>query len=127
MKRVILIDDDRDDAELFHEALCEIDASAQFEHFEESKDALKALLDKQNDLPDFIFLDINMPIISGWECLTEFKKDEQLKNVCVIMFTTSSQPKEKQTAKELGADGFITKPNEYSLLKEVLNSIINSK
>lgn len=125
MRKIILIDDDRDDAELFQEVLYEIDPSIGFEHFEESKEALKILLQKQDHLPDLIFLDINMPLVSGWQCLTEFKKTEHLKKVPVIMFTTSSQPKEKETAKQLGADGFISKPSEYTTLKKLLISVLS--
>lgn len=125
MKRVVLIDDDRDDAELFHDVLLEIDATAIFHHFEEPRQALQYLLGKEKNLPDFIFLDINMPVVSGWQCLTEFKKDEHLKNVPVIIFTTSSQDKEKETAKKLGADGFITKPSEYLILKDLLADVFN--
>jgi CheY-like chemotaxis protein len=124
MKRVLLIDDDRDDAELFKEALFEINSSIVFEHYEDSKAGLKLLLEKQTDLPDLIFLDINMPIVSGWQCLTEFKKTEHLKHIPVILFTTSSQTKEKEIADELGAEGFITKPNEYTALKELLSSVV---
>jgi len=124
MKRVLLIDDDRDDAELFKEALFEINSAIVFEHYEDSKAGLKLLLEKQTDLPDLIFLDINMPIVSGWQCLTEFKKTEHLKHIPVILFTTSSQTKEKEIADELGAEGFITKPNEYKALKELLSSVV---
>jgi len=124
MKRVLLIDDDRDDAELFKEALFEINSSIVFEHYEDSKAGLKLLLEKQTDLPDLIFLDINMPIVSGWQCLTEFKKTEHLKHIPVILFTTSSQTKEKEIADEMGAEGFITKPNEYKALKELLSSVV---
>ena len=66
-----------------------------------------------------------MPVISGWQCLTEFKKDEHLKKIPVIIFTTSSQDKEKETAKKLGADGFITKPSEYLILKDLLVDVLN--
>ena len=124
MKQVLLIDDDRDDADLFKEALFEINSSILFEHYEDSKTGLKLLLEKQTDLPDLIFLDINMPIVSGWQCLTEFKKAEHLRHIPVIMFTTSSQAKEKEIAEELGAQGFITKPNEYQALKELLSGVI---
>jgi CheY-like chemotaxis protein len=124
MKRVLLIDDDRDDADLFKEALFEINSAIVFEHYEDSKAGLKLLLEKQTDLPDLIFLDINMPIVSGWQCLTEFKKTEHLKHIPVILFTTSSQTKEKEIADELGAEGFITKPNEYKALKELLSSVV---
>src|SRR6476646_4076255 len=117
MKQVLLMDDDRDDAELFKEALWEINSSIAFEHYDDSKTGLSVLLDKHTGLPDVIFLDINMPIVSGWQCLAEFKKTDHLRHIPVIMFTTSSQDRERQIAKELGADGFITKPSEYKALK----------
>jgi CheY-like chemotaxis protein len=124
MKQVLLIDDDRDDADLFREALFEINSAIVFHHYEDSKAGLKLLLEKQTDLPDLIFLDINMPIVSGWQCLIEFKKAEHLKHIPVIMFTTSSQTREKEIADELGAEGFITKPNEYKALKELLSGVL---
>lgn len=127
MNQILLIDDDRDDAELFKEALQEINPSIHFEYYEDSKEGLKQLLEKQNHLPDLIFLDINMPVVSGWQCLAEFKKADNLKNIPVIMFTTSSQPKEKETAKELGAAGFITKPSEFKLLKEVIALFVTAR
>lgn len=126
MKQVLLIDDDRDDAELFKEALWEVNSSIAFEHYDDSKAGLNVLLEKHSNLPDVIFLDINMPIISGWQCLSEFKKTDHLKHIPVIMFTTSSQDREREIAKELGADGFITKPSEYKALKELISSVVNS-
>jgi len=126
MKQVLLIDDDRDDADLFKEALFEINSTIVFQHYEDSKAGLKLLLEKQTELPDLIFLDINMPIVSGWQCLTEFKKADHLKHIPVIMFTTSSQTSEKEIADELGAEGFITKPSEYKALKELLSSVITN-
>lgn len=124
MRQVVLIDDDRDDAELFKEVLSEIDSSIGFTHFEESKEALQTLSESNSILPNFIFLDINMPVVSGWECLAEFKKNEHLKVIPVIMFTTSSQPKEIEAAKERGADGFITKPSDYKTLKALITSVL---
>jgi CheY-like chemotaxis protein len=126
MKHVLLIDDDRDDAELFKEALSEVNPSIAFEYYDDSKTGLCTLLEKRTDLPDVIFLDINMPIVSGWECLSQFKSTEHLKEIRVIMFTTSSQERERDIAKKLGADGFITKPSEYKTLKELLSSVVNT-
>ena len=126
MKQVLLIDDDRDDAELFGEALMEIDASVIFKHYQESIVGLKALLTDLTDLPDLIFLDINMPIVSGWECLAQFRKTDHLKNIPVYIFTTSSQTREKEIAKELGASGYITKPSEYNALKELLHQVLKN-
>jgi CheY-like chemotaxis protein len=124
---ILLIDDDRDDAELFEEVLKEIDSSIGFDHIEDSKKGLEKLAAETSNLPDIIFLDINMPIVSGWQCLDEFKKTEHLKNIPVILFTTSSQPKEKENALLRGASGFITKPNEYQVLKNSLSEVIHQK
>lgn len=124
---ILLIDDDRDDAELFHEVLKEIDSSISFDHIEDSKKGLEKLKAGTSNLPDMIFLDINMPIVSGWQCLDQFKKTEHLKNIPVIMFTTSSQPTEKENAIHRGASGFITKPNEYRVLKDSLSEVIYQK
>ena len=55
MKQILLIDDDRDDAELFKEALSEINSSIGFEHYDDSKLVLQNLLEKQTNLPDLIF------------------------------------------------------------------------
>lgn len=126
MKQVMLIDDDIDDAELFKEALSEINSSIVLVYHQDSRTALKQLLDSHRDLPELIFLDINMPVVSGWQCLTEFKNSEHLKDIAVIMFTTSSQSREKEIAKELGAQGFITKPSDYETLKKLLSSVINN-
>jgi CheY-like chemotaxis protein len=127
MKQVVLIDDDMDDAELFKEALFEINPSVAFKHYQDPKAGLNYFLEKGSDLPDLIFLDINMPIMSGWQCLTEFKKAGHLKHIPVIMFTTSSQPKEKELAKELGAQDFIIKPSEYKALKQLIFDAINNQ
>jgi CheY-like chemotaxis protein len=97
MKNIFLIDDDMDDIELFRDAL-----------------------------PDLIFLDISMPTLSGLQCLASFKKDEQLKNLPVIMYTTSSQEREIRTAQELGASGFVTKPNDFKVLKRMLTMILQT-
>ena len=120
--KIVLIDDDRDDGQLFKEVLSEIDSSIEFIHHEESRKGLENLLNDVNTIPNLIFLDINLPIISGWQCLKEFKNHEQLRNVPVIMYTTSSQQKEKDIAHQLGAAGFITKPDDYFRLKQILES-----
>ena len=105
----------------------EINPSVAFKHYQDPKAGLNYFLEKGSDLPDLIFLDINMPIMSGWQCLTEFKKAGHLKHIPVIMFTTSSQPKEKELAKELGAQDFIIKPSEYKALKQLIFDAINNQ
>lgn len=76
--------------------------------------------------PDIIFLDINMPVMNGWQCLTELKKNEKLKDIPVVIFTTSTHKREAGIAMELNAFCFLTKPGNYNELKEILNVVVSN-
>lgn len=121
-KRILLIDDDIDDAGLFRDALEEVDRHALFYHFD-GDEAVSSLIEHRIPLPDLIFLDINMPSISGWQCLARFRASKELSQVPVLMYTTSAQSRERQMAKDLGASGFITKPSDFKVLKSILSQV----
>jgi CheY-like chemotaxis protein len=70
---VLLIDDDRDDFEIFSEALRKFDPEVKCEHSIDGEAAI-GLLNSMTYLPDYIFLDINMPRMDGKECLSKIKK-----------------------------------------------------
>lgn len=124
MKKILLIDDDIDDAGIFREALEEIDPSVNFHHFDDGNEAIQALSNRHIPLPHLILLDINMPSISGWDCLKQFKKMDDLLTIPVIVYTTSSRSREVQLATGLGAMGLITKPDDYKKLKEIIATIL---
>lgn len=71
---------------------------------------MKLLSNIEYPLPDFIFLDIRMPRIDGKKCLVEIKKDERLKNIPVIIYTTSKGVEESKELRDMGAFHFISKP-----------------
>lgn len=119
----LLADDDRDDAELFNEALSTVDPSIKFHHVEDGQEVFKFLLNSKIEKPDVIFLDLNMPAMSGWQCLAKLKNDTELKIIPVIMYSTSSNPREKEIAIELGATGFVTKPTDFKVLTKILETI----
>ncbi|MBK6400151.1 MAG: response regulator [Bacteroidetes bacterium] len=73
-KYILLVDDDNDDRELFREAISTSASELNFREAEDGAEAFRILQTAKNNLPDLIFLDINLPIISGWECLTKLKK-----------------------------------------------------
>jgi CheY-like chemotaxis protein len=114
-----LIDDDEDDRELFQLALEKVDAEIICKTAINGRDALKIL--EGNIAPDFIFLDLNMPEMDGRECLKELKLSAKTKDIPVIIFSTSSEPKDIHDTKVLGAVGFITKPSKVSELTNSLN------
>lgn len=126
MKKILLIDDDRDDTELFREALQDVSPASGFQGFDDGNEAIRALTTQRVPLPDLIFLDINMPAVSGWECLRRFKKTEALAAIPVIMYTTSTLPREKEIAQDLGAAGFITKPTDFKMLKRIVQTILHA-
>ncbi|HEY5823907.1 MAG TPA: response regulator [Cyclobacteriaceae bacterium] len=122
-KLFLLVDDDNDDAELFSEALAGINTLVEFHHVQDGPSAFEFMNDSKNKKPDLIFLDLNMPLMSGWECLAKLKSDTHLRSIPVLMYSTSSYQRDKERAIELGAIGFITKPSEYKLLQKTLERI----
>ncbi|QSW89293.1 MULTISPECIES: response regulator [Flavobacterium] len=126
MKKIILLaDDDRDDTEMFCEALGEIDENIKCHCAENGSEALQ-ILNTLDEAPSVIFLDLNMPIMNGWDCLKELKSDKRYKDVPVIMISTSSHKNDMDTASKLGAICYFVKPNNFKDLKQVLHSITSN-
>ena len=121
--RFFLVDDDADDVSIFKETLREVNPSIEFISAGDGHAALESLKRLQNDLPDIIFLDLNMPKMDGKECLAQLKRDTYLKNIPVIMYTTSCQSKDIEETMLKGAICFITKPSNIRELKNILHSI----
>jgi CheY-like chemotaxis protein len=126
MQSIYLIDDDMDDVELFRDALEEVDPSVSLLFVNDGHEAVRSLTDRRDALPDLVFLDISMPGFSGLQCLASFKKDDRLRNLPVIMYSTSSQEREIHLARELGALAFVTKPNDFRLLKRILTLVLDT-
>jgi CheY-like chemotaxis protein len=119
---VLAVDDDPDDLELLVEAITTIDTSIVCVT---AANGLEAVNYVRENIPDFILLDINMPVLNGIEALKAIRDIDALQNVPVIMFSTSDSYKEKQIAKSHDAE-FFTKPNSYqnwiTLLRDQLKS-----
>jgi CheY-like chemotaxis protein len=107
---ILLIDDDEDDRKLFFEAAGEVDKAINCIMAINGEEALQYLRNAANPLPDFIFLDLRMPGLSGQQTLEEIKKDTRLASVPVIVYTTSRDQKESEKLKKLGATHFMSKP-----------------
>jgi CheY-like chemotaxis protein len=107
---ILLVDDDVDDRKLFFEAAKEVDETITCIGASDGQEALLYLKNEANPLPEFIFLDLRMPGLSGQKCLEEIKKDTRLIPVPVIVYTTSGEVEESIKLKKLGAVHFMTKP-----------------
>ena len=119
----LLADDDADDKTLFCEALSEIDPSIVCHTASDGKEALAILAGAQVKKPSIIFLDINMPVMDGWQCLGKIKENTDHKNIPVIMYSTSSYQRDIELALEGGAFCFFTKPSDYRELRSILKLI----
>ncbi|MCP2025346.1 CheY-like chemotaxis protein [Flavobacterium sp. HSC-32F16] len=122
---ILLADDDRDDIEMFCEALEEVNENIICECAANGDQAWR-LLNEMNEKPQLIFLDINMPIANGWECLQLIKNDSRYKDIPVIMISTSSHKNDMDKASQLGSLGYFVKPNDFNDLKYTLNVITSN-
>jgi CheY-like chemotaxis protein len=102
LTRILLIDDDEDDAEIFGLAIAEISDEFSLKVMHSASEALKSLSTKELQ-PEVIFLDLNMPVMNGQTFLREIKKNPQLASIPVVIFSTSSQLSTMQLTRELGA------------------------
>lgn len=115
----MMTDDDADERELFMEAVTEINPSICVETCRDGEE-LMFYLATTTELPDLIFLDLNMPKKAGLECLMEMACNNYLKRIPVIVYSTSQNRTHLEQAFRYGALGFLRKPNSFSELKNTL-------
>ena len=120
-KRIMLIDDDPDDQLLFRDAVHTVNPDLQCELASSCMEALKQL---EVFSPDLIFMDLNMPVMNGFDCLTFLKNKNELRDIPVIIFTTSKNQSDINRTRHLGARWFMTKPDDFNVLCKKLNKII---
>jgi len=118
--KILLVDDDADDCLLFCEAINVIDDNIECVI---ANNGAEALLKLDAIVPDIIFMDINMPVLDGKECLKQIKSTEILKNIPTVICSTSSDQIEINDILNMGA-GYITKPVSFDLLVKSLREFI---
>ena len=87
---------------------------------------MKRLNEKDARLPHLLFLDLNMPLKDGHQCLKEIRSDEKLKNISVAIYSTSNNQKDVEETFLKGANIYITKPSDYNTLKQVLEKAVTT-
>lgn len=127
---ILLADDDIDDCLFFDKALKEIPIATHLTTVYDGEQLMDYLFKNSEHLPDVLFLDLSMPRKTGFECLTEIKEHPKLKDLTVIMLSTSI-PRDLIYEKDLikmlykiGAEDYIRKPNDFSLLKKIVHDVI---
>lgn len=123
---ILLADDDDDDTSLFQEALEQVPTSTRLDVAENGME-LMSILERLKAKPDLIFLDMNMPVKNGMECLTEIRNSASYKDIPVVILSTSIADYLIQSAYQAGANLYIQKPNSFSGLINIIKKCLSEK
>jgi CheY-like chemotaxis protein len=121
---ILLADDDEDDCMFFKDALNELSLPVSLKIVANGADLRNFLENNPVDFPRILFLDLNMPRKTGIECLSEIKQSEKLKQLPVIIYSTSFNPDVVDLLYNKGAQHYIRKPVDFEHLKSVINKAI---
>ena len=125
-KIIMIIDDDPDDKDLFIEIINQVDPQYDCLWGKDGVEGLK-ILSQLSKLPDYIFLDLNMPRMNGIQCLSEIKQNKKFSNIPVVIYSTSGQEADIEETKKLGAFHYITKPTRFADLHQALTELLSNK
>ena len=122
-KNILLIDDDPDDTEIFVEAIKTLNKDIEITISNNSLEALQNLK-VASEIPDYIFLDMQMPYLSGTEFCQEIAKQPNLSKIKVVIYSSHSANRLKEMTKDINTAHFLSKPNSFIELVEVLDNIL---
>ncbi len=127
MKNILLYlaDDDKEDRELFLEALKDIPIDTEVQQFENGIDLMDKLFAAEK-LPDVIFLDLYMPIMDGFACLTDIRSFAKFSSIQIVVYSSVYRNREVRQLKEDGANQYLQKPPSYNQLKTLLYKSLSS-
>ena len=123
--KLILADDDDDDCLLFSEALKDIDTPAVLDVVNNGEELMRFLEKIEDNLPEVLFLDLNMPRKSGYDCLPLIKANNKLAGLKIIIYSTSLDRARLDFFYTQGANYYLQKPIEYSKLKLAISTALN--
>ena len=118
--KILLADDDADDRLFFKEALSGSPLSTNLTIVTDGEQLMHLLKNEKYELPDVLFLDLNMPRKNGFECLSEIKQNSKLNMLSVVILSTSFEQEVVNQLYQNGAQYFIRKPSEFSQFKKII-------
>ncbi|WP_158975304.1 response regulator [Cellulophaga sp. L1A9] len=121
---IALADDDEDDRLLFKDAIEEIKIKTKLSLFTNGKELMDYLVLPNVILPEVIFLDLNMPIKNGMQCLKEIRDHAKLRDLSVAIYSTSSSERDIEETFVNGANVYINKPNSFGELRTVIEKVL---
>ena len=122
---ILLADDDEDDRLFFKDAIEEVKVKTVVRIVEDGVQLMDYLNKPEISLPNVVFLDLNMPRKNGMECLKEIRSDHKLKDLSVVIYSTSASEEDIEATFVRGANVYIKKPNDFDELKRVLGQVLS--
>lgn len=121
---IILADDDEDDRMFFTDAFDELKINTKVNTFKDGAELMEFLNQDHIQIPEIIFLDLNMPKKNGLECLKEIKSNDKFSDTAIAIYSTSSSEEHIEETFVGGANIYIKKPNDFNTLKKVLSEVV---
>ncbi len=121
---ILLADDDEDDRLFFIDAFDEIKMNTKVTVVNDGVELMNYLSESSNQMPDILFLDLNMPRKTGFDCLLEIKQTANLKDIAVAIYSTSASDMDIEETFVQGANVYIKKPSDFNTLKKILEQVI---
>lgn len=118
--KALIVDDNRQIADTLAQMLGFFNIDAQMAYGPRA--ALTALKD-QGETPSIVFLDLNMPGLTGFDVLAFLRREPRLEEVPVIVVTSDDQPESAQRAMQIGATAYVIKPITLDVLEASLKSM----
>ena len=122
---ILLADDDEDDRLFFKDALDEVKVKTVVTTVNDGVELMNYLNKPDVRLPNVVFLDLNMPMKGGMECLKEIRSDSRLKGLSIAIYSTSASEEDIEETFVKGANIYIKKPNDFNELKRVLGEVVS--
>jgi len=121
--KVYLIDDDSEESDLFSEALERIDPTIEFKWFDNVIEAFDFIL-KEQPMPDVLFLDLNLPQVSGKQFLKLLRENRATKTLPVVIYSTSIAKKDIEDTSPYVVKSYLQKPENFEMLCANLKKLV---
>jgi len=121
---ILLADDSPDEHFLFIHTIKGIDKNVSVTTVSNGEELIAKLENTTNSFPDLIFLDINMPLKNGKESLADIRQHERLKELIIIIYSTSDEKRDVEETYALGADLYVKKPQDFIELEDILGGVL---
>ncbi len=120
---ILLADDDLDDCMLFEDVLRELFTKPWLSVVNDGRQLMNFLAGAVT-LPDILFLDLNMPLKNGYECVKEIRQSKQLQKIPIVIFSTSAKPAAVEVLYEQGINLYIKKPDDFQVLIHMIQKVL---